>query len=428
MCPTSTGKFHSTLGGAIYQNTATGSFMNKSVQVDARGNDIRYSVGNEPDTFNQGQGTDIQSVTISERNHKGNIINWYADEVDHRFTTGDKPANIKDYQNRNTSFSLARNDDDNFDADIKFINNKAGKRGGAIATNWVIELGDPDIDITVDKKFLYKGQAYDADADKQNLLPDAIYVNLYSIDKDGKETLLDSNVKLSKDNKWTYTFTGLPAKYEGSDGQVYDYKYTVRESDESLLESKNSSETGNEGICSENSCTITLTNRLLVPTDYEFDIEKVISGDTPKKKSDFKFNLTADKQDGMKLPSELTKTITGEGTATFGKFKFTKPGTYKLNVKEVLGNDQRYQYDDSVWTVTINIVEDKAKDELKVDSASFVKNNKYYKGVKFNNIYTDIVNPKTGDNIFFNIITLIVSGMTMSILVIRFRKKLGLIK
>lgn len=426
LCPTSEGEFNSTLGGSIYGNIAVDSWLKKDIPVYARGNEIRYSTEDEDDALLASvSGLSRHMVTVSSRNHNGKTINWYSDEVAHRFTKGDMPVNIDDYDNRTTAFSLARDDNDEYkNADIKIVDNVATKRGGGIATNHTLRVGEPiDMDLTVKKEFLYLGKPYDGKA----LLPDAVNVNLIQIDTRTNTRKVIETVELNKKNNWKYTFKDLPAKYDFN-GE-YVYKYTVSESNESLLDSKEADK-GENGICDneQKTCTITLTNRLVAPADYEFDIEKTISGDTPKKKSDFKFNLTADKQDGMELPNELTETITGEGTTTFGKFEFTKPGTYKLNVKEVLGNDQRYQYDDSVWTVTINIVEDKAKGELKVDSVSFVKNNKYYKGVKFNNIYTNIVNPKTGDNIYFNIFVLIISSLTMGAFLIISRKKLAVVK
>jgi pilin isopeptide linkage protein len=108
-------------------------------------------------------------------------------------------------------------------------------------------------------------------------------------------------------------------------------------------------------------------------------IRKEITGDTPEESEAFEFTLTA--KDGAPLPSGadgssfITRTITGEGTAKFGKLTFSKAGTYVYKVKEVIPDPETegYTYDKSEYTLTYVISESTDDRQLVCDSCTIKK-------------------------------------------------------
>lgn len=403
LCPSGKLETYSTLGGAIYGNTATGSFdRDSNIHVDARGNEIRYSVKDADDAFSTGGSNETHYVTISPRNHEGKLIDWYADGVAHRYQSGDSPVNISDYKNRTTEFSLTRTDNDYFeDADVIFINNTAGKRGGAIATNWTLIIGEPeDMDITVNKEFVKDGQPYnDPNKIADNL---KIYINLYRIDANGKRVLLDKNVELNKDNEFKYTFTDLPTKYNDENGDVQNYSYEVKEVDEKNQVSNTCTSLNSE----KRTCTIT-NEYVAPPVEFVPSVEKKVTGKTkPKKAASFTFEISSEEQDGVELPKNTKVTVNGEGRVNFGNIKITKAGEYNFTIKEVIGNNLDYKYDLSVWVVKVVVGENTENGTLYIDSIKYYKKNKEYEKVIFENEY----NPSTGDPLLSNVSNLIISG------------------
>lgn len=405
LCPTGLLETYSTLGGAIYNNKAIGSFDRNGKVVAARGNEIRYSVEDADDALSNVYQVATNYVTISPRNHEGKIVDWYADEAAHRYRAGDSPVNISDYKNRTTEFSLTRNDNDYFEgADVIFINNTAGMRGGAIATNWTLIIGEPeDMDITVNKAFVKEGQPYnDPNKIADNL---KIYINLYRIDANGKRFLLDKNVELNKGNNFTYTFTDLPTKYNDEEGNLQTYSYEVKEIDEKNQVSNTCTSLNSE----KRTCTIT-NEYVAPPVEFVPSVEKKVTGKTkPKKDASFTFEISSEEQDGVELPKNTKVTVKGEGRVNFGNIKITKAGEYNFTIKEVLGNNLDYKYDLSVWMVKVVVGENVEKGTLYIDSIKYYKKNKEYEEVVFENEY----NPSTGDPLLSNVSNFIISGFVI---------------
>ena len=109
-------------------------------------------------------------------------------------------------------------------------------------------------------------------------------------------------------------------------------------------------------------------------TAYAPVIEKVISGDTPETPTEFTFELQADPENetGAVLPAVRTVTVTDEGTAEFENIIFTKAGTYTFEVRETAGDVAGYTYDDSVWTLTVEVEDRNAA--LDVTKVTYTKN------------------------------------------------------
>ena len=62
--------------------------------------------------------------------------------------------------------------------------------------------------------------------------------------------------------------------------------------------------------------------------------------------------------ENVKNPVRMTTTITGAGSVEFGKFRFTEEGTYRFMISEDAGNVKDYEYDRSMWTLTVTVVRD----------------------------------------------------------------------
>lgn len=119
----------------------------------------------------------------------------------------------------------------------------------------------------------------------------------------------------------------------------------------------------------------TFTNDYQVePTGYTPTVTKAVTGDVPEgRDAQFRFALTAreDNPEGAVLPTDTEVTIQGSGKADFGEIRFEQAGTYRFDITEI--NDQLpgYQYDGSVWTLTV-VVKD-TEHNLGVESATYTR-------------------------------------------------------
>ena len=229
-CPTSETTSYSTLGGAIYGNTASGKTLGvtSADKLDASGDDIRYEGKDTPDKFsltlNDPSPTTI--MTVSKRALGGGLMKWYQDEADARYSTAEAPeeANASLYTNTNKSFGLhgelSQDSQARAERHAKLIikNNFCNGRGGGIATNSPIQIGlaGHDLDVVVEKKWTKEEH------------PDSATVTLVQVDKDKVAVELET-VTLNAENNWTHTFRDLPGCYTDSNGELQDYTYTVKE-------------------------------------------------------------------------------------------------------------------------------------------------------------------------------------------------------
>ena len=180
------------------------------------------------------------------------------------------------------------------------------------------------------------------------------------------------NIKFTKAG--TYDFEIKETKGNDS-GYTYDesvWTLTVVVVDnESQLEVESYSYTKADGTTSNDGAAFTNTYNVS-PTEFTPKINKTVKGDTPSDKT-FTFNITASEEnpDGAVLPENTTATVTGSGTASFGNITFSKAGIYNFEIKETKGNDSGYTYDESVWTLTVVVVDNNS--QLEVESHSYTK-------------------------------------------------------
>ena len=217
-CPWSKTTSYSTLGGAIYGNSA-----------DA-GDDVLYEGSDSKDAWAliNGDKYDRNSskMTLSSRALGGGKITWFDDYTNAGTTT---PADSSLYTNTDKTFGvrgeLSAENAQRAEAmanKLVIKNNKATSTlhpyGGGIATNSQIVIGleGHDKSVTVTKSW------------SQETHPDSATVTLMQKDADNKSVALET-VTLNEENGWTYTFKNLPGAYTASNGDVKDYTYSVSE-------------------------------------------------------------------------------------------------------------------------------------------------------------------------------------------------------
>ncbi len=114
-----------------------------------------------------------------------------------------------------------------------------------------------------------------------------------------------------------------------------------------------------------------------MPTQVSIGAIKVLEG-RELKKDEFSFKLVGE-------DVESTVTNDADGKINFDKFEHDEPGTYVYTISEVKGDETGMTYDKSVFTATVNVVDD-GEGNLKA-SVAYAKGDKSVEGIVFNNTY-----------------------------------------
>ncbi len=114
-----------------------------------------------------------------------------------------------------------------------------------------------------------------------------------------------------------------------------------------------------------------------MPTQVSIGAIKVLEG-RELKKDEFSFKLVGE-------DIESTVTNDADGKINFDKFEYDEPGTYVYTISEVKGDEASMTYDKSVFTATVNVVDD-GEGNLKAN-VTFTKGDKSVEGIVFNNTY-----------------------------------------
>lgn len=114
-----------------------------------------------------------------------------------------------------------------------------------------------------------------------------------------------------------------------------------------------------------------------MPTQVSIGAIKVLEG-RELKKDEFSFKLVGE-------DIESTVANDADGKISFDKFEYDEPGTHAYTISEVKGDEVGMTYDKSVFTVTVNVVDD-GEGNLKANVA-FTKGDKSVEGIVFNNTY-----------------------------------------
>ena len=114
-----------------------------------------------------------------------------------------------------------------------------------------------------------------------------------------------------------------------------------------------------------------------MPTQVSIGAIKVLEG-RELKKDEFSFKLVGEN-------IESTVTNDADGKINFDKLEYDEPGTYVYIISEVKGDEAGMTYDKSVFTATVNVVDD-GEGNLKA-SVTYTKGDKSVEGIVFNNTY-----------------------------------------
>lgn len=144
------------------------------------------------------------------------------------------------------------------------------------------------------------------------------------------------------------------------------------------------------------------------PVDYQLQVSKTVTGDDRPSEETFRFNLTEipEENEGAQLPQNTSIEITGSGASAFDAIHFTKAGTYRFEIREENTEKPGYHYDESTWTVTVEVTDHDSR--LEVTDVTYAKNGEAVKDAQmaaFENVYdtetadyTPVVTKKlTGD-------------------------------
>lgn len=180
------------------------------------------------------------------------------------------------------------------------------------------------------------------------------------------------NVKYTEPGTYVYTVTeSIPTgavdnRFAGItyDDTVYTVTVNVTDNNKGKLVASEPVIT----INGEKADAVEFTNKYTTD-DATIDVPlytKIISGrdfDPVNEKFDFKMTLvSADPEDGIKLPENTTIQNDNEGVVDFEKITFTKPGTYVVRVNEVIpaNVDNGIVYDSHIIELTFNVVDNGA--------------------------------------------------------------------
>lgn len=206
------------------------------------------------------------------------------------------------------------------------------------------------------------------------LLEDGVVVASGTNGADGAVTL--SPIRYEAPGTHTYTLReacpNALGLYKGVtyDGTTYTVVTTVSDSGDGTLTATHKLEGTTESAG--------FTNKYhAMPTQVSIGAIKVLEG-RELKKDEFSFKLVGE-------DVESTVTNDADGKISFDKFEYNEPGTYVYTISEVKGDEVGMTYDKSVFTVTVNVVDD-GEGNLKANVA-FAKGDKSVEGIVFNNTY-----------------------------------------
>ena len=206
------------------------------------------------------------------------------------------------------------------------------------------------------------------------LLEDGAVVASGTNDANGNVTL--SPIRYEAPGTHTYTLReacpNALGLYKGVtyDGTTYTVVTTVSDNGDGTLTATHKLEGTTESAG--------FTNKYhAMPTQVSIGAIKLLEG-RELKKDEFSFKLVGE-------DIESTVTNDADGKINFDKFEYSEPGAHVYTISEVKGDEAGMTYDKSVFTATVNVVDD-GEGNLKANIA-FIKGDKSVEGIVFNNTY-----------------------------------------
>ncbi len=210
----------------------------------------------------------------------------------------------------------------------------------------------------------------------------------------GEGTTSFGNITFTKAGTYIFKISETKGNDAGYtyDESVYTLKVIVEDVDSALtIKSRTYEKEGGES--SEERALFTNTYSV-EPTEYAPQVEKTVTGNTPSDET-FTFNIkaSADNPDGVEMPEDTTATVRGAGSTNFDKITFTKVGTYTFEISEEKGNVSGYTYDESVWTLTVVVVDNESKLEVQSHTYTKADGTASEDKAEFENIYIPTTEP-----------------------------------
>ena len=206
------------------------------------------------------------------------------------------------------------------------------------------------------------------------LLEDGVVVASGANDASGTVTL--SPIRYEAPGTHTYTLREVCPNalglYKGVtyDGTTHTVVTTVSDNGDGMLSATHKLEGTTESAG--------FTNKYhAMPTQVSIGALKVLEG-RELKKDEFSFKLVGE-------DIESTVTNDADGKINFDKFEYSEPGAHVYTISEVKGDEAGMTYDKSVFTATVNVVDD-GEGNLKA-SVTYTKGDKSVEGIVFNNTY-----------------------------------------
>ena len=207
-----------------------------------------------------------------------------------------------------------------------------------------------------------------------DLLEDGVVVASGTNDANGTVTLSPIHYEAPGTHRYTLreACPNALGLYKGVtyDGTTYTVVTTVSDNGDGTLTATHKLEGTTESAG--------FTNKYhAMPTQVSIGAIKVLEG-RELKKDEFSFKLVGE-------DIESTVTNDADGKINFDKFEYDEPGTYVYTISEVKGDETGMTYDKSVFTATVNVVDD-GEGNLKA-SIAYTKDDKSVEGIVFNNTY-----------------------------------------
>ena len=230
--------------------------------------------------------------------------------------------------------------------------------------------------------------------DGKVVLPDnAGELKISAVTADHKAAFGD--ITFNAPGKYSFKITETKGSLPGVTYDGHEATFTVTATDKG---------DGTLGISTDlNKDDLTFTNTydgedLVLTGDTALKVKKVLT--IPEgsqqavslKAGDYQFEVTSEAldgsdADGVVLPEKTTVSNDANGDVVFGDIKFTKAGTYKLTVKEVVPADDQKKpgvtYDTHAYSVTYKVIEDYTNGKLVVAENGMTTDGE----ATFNNVY-----------------------------------------
>ena len=253
---------------------------------------------------------------------------------------------------------------------------REGDDGAAFTFTNTYGVAPTDSSVTDQVKTVKRLTGRDLAADEFTfeLLEDGVVVASGTNDVDGNVTL--SPIRYEAPGTHTYMLREACPNALGLhkgvtyDGATYTVVTTVSDNGDGTLTATHKLEGATESAG--------FTNKYhAMPTQVSIGAVKVLEG-RELKKDEFSFKLVGE-------DVESTVTNDADGKINFDKLEYDEPGTYVYTISEVKGDEAGMTYDKSVFTATVNVVDD-GEGNLKANVA-FTKGDKSVEGIVFNNTY-----------------------------------------